>query len=185
MTLSLSDTFDKRRFLLDEPRLRKVVEVATKRLNKGGHHCKVEYKLERKDSSEYSTGDIDEVLSESNVGSTRIRVLIVGVQATGNVISLRFAVGTMSAPSFVSLSIKGDDRDLVMLVGADLREYIDAEILVRHFPTRSFAIVPAILCYYSMILLRSDKPSSSALPSVNDVLKNPDLSVKLNYRSEE
>ena len=62
MALSISDTFDKRRFLLDEARLRKVVELITKRLNKGESTTKIEYEVTREDRSEYTTSDIDEIV---------------------------------------------------------------------------------------------------------------------------
>lgn len=180
MTLSISETFDDRRFLLDEAKFRKVVELATKRLHRTALGSKIEYEVERKDGSNYSTSDIDEVLSESDIESTRIHKLAVLVRGATLDVGVIFDVGEFArAP--VRLSIKGDNRELVMLTGADLREYIDGEILVRRFPTRWFAVVPVIVSCYLIAFSVRDNPSSSALPSISDILKNPDLAVKLNY----
>jgi dolichol kinase len=184
VALSIIETFGAKRFLLNETGLRKVIELIATRLNKGEADPRIQYELTRQDRSEYKTKSIEEVLSDRNTGPTRLQNLKVYVNfgGVGTRVALFFDVRKENVPVF--FSITGDDREMVMLLGADLREYIVSEIIVKRKPIRWIAIPLAIIWYYLMrffITLPQPRPASPALPSASEILKNPDLAAKLNY----
>lgn len=179
MAVSISDSFDDKGFLLDEVRLRKLAEVMSKRLGEP-----VLYFIARKDQSQFDTANIDDVLSESNSGSTAIsRLQIVAVGGIKNVnAQVTFRRAGYSHP--VELELRGEDRELASLIAGDIREYVDSEIITKPFHTRWLSFPAAVVFAYLLkVLFRvmGLGPFGNDAISEETALKSSDLAVKLNY----
>ena len=130
-----------RNFLLDEGKLRKLVDVLDQFCRKKEPHARLEFTVYRQDDSYYVTSTVDEVLSDDNAGGKGVSALVIDLIAPTadpdekkeprRLSRLRFR---LQRDSRIDYSISDPDRDWCFLLAEDM----DAQ-LQRTFRPRRFA----------------------------------------------
>lgn len=162
-------------FILDEGKLRKVVDLIESRIG----DTSLIYKVYRGDSYSYETSVIEDVINEDNEDWRAITKLQLLVKRTG---SLEFSLTFYEA---VSIYITGDNRDSVFLIYSDLREYINNEVISRSpisgktSQTISFIFLIAVMAILFFIL--GESISKRGASSIQAALEATDIIEKIDF----
>lgn len=168
----------KKGFILDEERLRKIVNIINKRLQEQDQNFHVGFKVYRADDFYYTTDNIDTILSEENLPWEKIRELIITAEYDQIVtISLDFDIY-----DYTRLKIEGEDRDFIYLLFSEIKTYASNEvnvvrpIRINPLPILITGMIAMLLLFYYMI---------SSMPSIyGDIsISNETLTIedKLDY----
>jgi hypothetical protein len=141
-------------FLLDERRLQRLASTITDRLRKASIQSNVEFDVYRSDHAKLRTGELKELLSEPNTPASRIERIVLSLSPDEPIqVTLDFEVGRG-----VSVTLAGQDRDLVLLLSGDLKNYIEHEIakkrsVIRHLtsPKAGWLGFLALMALYPFI----------------------------------
>ncbi|WP_341939617.1 hypothetical protein [Marinimicrobium sp. C2-29] len=167
-------------FLLDEVKLRKIVDLIESRTGRST----VEFKVHRGDSYSYVTSNADDVADEDNDDWRAITKLQISITED----SPKFFMLTFSEKG-ISLHISGEDRDSVYLIFSDLRGYINNEVLTKFpFTDHAWWVLSRVLFVGSFLAVtyfvfddQINKNPSHAIKA----LESNDISAKLNYLISE
>ena len=162
-------------FVLDEGRLRKIVDLIEKRIS----GIPVQFKVFRGDSYSYETSAIEDVINEDNEdwrAITKLELLI--KQGEDFQFKLAFSEGT-------SLYITGNDRDSVFLLYSDLKEYLNNEVQTRApLSEKGARIISTLFLVIVMSVIMYPMLSSIANKDhdlIQAALKSTDVNEKLNF----
>jgi hypothetical protein len=178
-------------FLLDETRLRKLKDIIESRETRRSD-SKLLYRISRGDSYSYETESVDDVVNEDNEDWRRITRLDLKISYPephhAKEDDLRFIL-SFSDKDGCELHIAAEDRDRVLLLFSDLRDYIQHEITVTRTidPENSRFLgmfislgIITILALTVLYLIVQVEPET-----LKQALKNPDISAKLNFLIEQ
>ncbi|MEW6531014.1 MAG: hypothetical protein AB1473_09275 [Thermodesulfobacteriota bacterium] len=112
-------------FLLDEERLRRIVDIINRRASKADPHVSAMFLVFKADSYTYETDRIEDVISEDNADWRRITRLEIRVEHEDD-LDLKLAFFDKGSTA----RLVGQDRDRVYLLFSDLREYLKNEVNV-------------------------------------------------------
>lgn len=163
-------------FLLDEGKLRKIVDLIEHR---NGDESIV-FKVFRGDSYSYETQSLEDVINEDNDDWRSITKLQISLAEEH---PLEFHL-TFSDEG-LSIFITGENRDSVFLIYSDLREYFNNDVLKKPpMSEKTGGLVAMILMLSSMaiVFFFSFSDQMNKDPSVvRAVLDSNDLHEKINY----
>lgn len=111
-------------FLLDEQKLRKIIDVITEHSKRLGIPFFIKYKLFREDASFYETKDIDEILTDDNTLSKKIRKIDISLfpeDSKKDILFLSFARGGNAS---VFLEVEYTDKQWCFALVDDLETQI-------------------------------------------------------------
>ncbi len=129
-------------FRLEEPNLRKIVEVLQKHASKLGERTYVKFHVHREDDSFYETRDLEQVLSDENCRGKRIKQVLVAIvyenkrqmhEVTGEETDrpaayISFALTSEKKKDTIRFSAREKSRDWCFLLFDDMRTQIDRVI---------------------------------------------------------
>lgn len=163
-------------FLLDEGKLRKIVDIIESRTGKSSS----KFKVFRGDSYSYDTSSVDDVVNEDNEDWRAITRLQIKLSDEN---PLEFKL-TFSDEG-MSIYITGEDRDAVYLLFSEIREYAKNDVLqlapmsekTGRIVSLLFMVAVMTFFMYSMLEPQINKDSSI----VQAVLESSDTNKKLDY----
>ena len=189
-------------FLLDERGIKKIHQILVKRLASLKEPPAPKFTIYRLDSFSYTTTDIQELFNEENSKTDRIIKLKLSAETSfissekslGSLVlefdrSPNIAFPTISRPN-TTLTIEGEDRDLVGLLFSDLKGYLSNEINVFHGVAQtivsqgSFWLGSLLFLGYPLIrilTLTGQAKRTASIDFVNRVLQSNDTNEKLNF----
>ncbi len=158
-------------FILDEGKLRKIVELINNRYPPE----MLSFSVYRGDSYSYSTKDVNHVIDEDNDDWRAIAQLEVLIDTEEVNLKLIFSERNFS------IRITGSNRDTVFLLFSDLKEYINSEVLShkkRDYEAilffTSISVLLPLAAYYFM-------ERTNGNLSQEAILASDDMTAKLNY----
>lgn len=169
----------KRGFFLAEEALIKLDDIIRKRLMGADPNASLQFKVYRADGMLVEFDNPSAVAAEEN--SSRNAIMRVEILSAGMVykLSLRF-----DTKENTDLAIEANDRDLAYLLAADIKDYVNSEVLkFRSFSfdsaMSSRSIFPFLLLLWLFISISGIKESPKA-EAVAAVLASSDVHAKLN-----
>ncbi|MFZ2634452.1 MAG: hypothetical protein WA081_06140 [Desulfosalsimonadaceae bacterium] len=171
----------KQGFLLDEERLRKLVNLIDQRLSKAEPPIKQNFRVFRADSYSYETTNVDDIVNEDHADWRRITRL----QLEANR-EKEFEFELTFSEDGTSLKLNGDDRDQVYLLLSDLREYLKNEVNtcvhISRDTRRILSLVLPILLISVFVALAFWKiPDTPSSEDIQRILNSNDLEEKVNF----
>ncbi len=127
-------------FILDEGKLRKLIEVLTEYSKKKDYECDFRFMVKRSDNSEYSTDSIETVLKDDNIKRKEIRELTIllkdkGEQSRYNLkteCNIEFSVKEPSPyTSPVKYSVKDENEKWAFSLAEELDAYISRTLVYK------------------------------------------------------
>lgn len=169
-----------RGFLLDEEKLRKLVNIIDQRLSKSNPPVTYIFRVFRADSYTYETDNIEDVINEDHSDWRRITEL--QIEASQN---KEFEFKLMFSNEGTSLNVIGNDRDQVYLLLSDLRDYLKHEVntctnISQKSRRVTSAILPMIILYLFMSIFLW-KTTISNKAEIQNALDYQEIKQKLDY----
>lgn len=165
-------------FFLSEENLTKIDDIIKKRFNFSGNEPTLLYEVYRFDDALIYYSSIKDVVSEENSKRNRIKKLNIKCQEGNDSLYLCFEQGGAT-----KLDLSADNRDTALLLTADLKEYLNSEVLVKRlsFILRAFDH----RMFFPIMLLVSMLPIAISI-FVTPEMPNIDISTatiadKINY----
>ncbi|MFC1950744.1 hypothetical protein ACFLWD_03695, partial [Chloroflexota bacterium] len=161
-------------FLLDEPKLRKIVDVLKERSKKLPYKAYMEFYVEREDDAYYITRDLDEVLQDENTTGKSIRLLTIEIMKSdsdqvkkqkppGENKPLVFIGFAPKAETKVRLSVTCEIRDWTFLTADEIDSQIKRTLHKRKIQWLKYSdfCLAALVVYLGIFL------SSFFIPSLS------------------
>jgi len=146
--------------------------------------CIISYEVTFNNSNVYTTGLLDDVVSEEN--STTKNITKLEISATiENEFSLKI---NFEKDEKIKLSMTGENRDLTFLLFNQMKTYIDNEIAIvrrwKHSSDMYFFVVTITLIFVVVAFLGPMIQSEIRSVDITGVLATDDLGEKLNFLIE-
>jgi len=110
-------------FFLSEQSIKKIIDLISSRV---GEDLALTLTVIRADNAKISYGGISELIQKEENSPTE-KILTLEIESQGSVTQLKL---TFERGEETSLRIESEDRDVALLLAADLRQYIRNEVLV-------------------------------------------------------
>lgn len=136
----------KKGFLLKKEHISKIENAIKHRLEMWGISQNIIYKVYRCDSYYYYTSSIQKVFDEENSKKDKIKKLC--ISSEGEQIKINFIFDGQDG---LSIQIESQDEDKSYLLYNDLRDYLEAEVLVSRSPKHPREII-VIICSLLVLL---------------------------------
>ena len=158
------DTEFKRGFILSEENLAKIDDIIRKRLESSSNDFSLKYEVHRTDDALITYQVSSEVIEEENSKRNCINGVTINAKSNGNKLQLIFRQG-----SDTKLVLEAEDRDLALLLTADLKEYLNSEVFVRKFSklvrlldSKNFFLFFMLIAFLPLVLFTMfiDQPDS-------------------------
>ncbi len=163
-------------FLLDEARLRKIVDIITNRIRESF----IRFKVFRGDSYTYITSNINDVICEDNEDWRAITKLQIKLCKES---PLEFNMSF--SEEGVSLYITGEDRDTVFLLLSEIREYAKNDLLRRPPLTeraiKNAGIVLVLITTAFMVITVGTHNFQTDSTALKEILETSNVNDKLNF----
>ncbi len=173
IAISVSENFTRRPFTLSAGGIEKIYKIVGARLD-----GKPAFDVEYINGTKLHDVDLERLLSDENSKRRSIeRLTCYFESAQSDRFDLKFDA---HGPTPIQLTVTSTDRDRVWLTVEELQDYVSNE--VARFPphwTKRLGVpcAAAALCW----LVSRFAPPSRQLSSLTEVIKSPDVNVKLNY----
>ena len=168
-------------FLLDEEKLRKIVNIIEQRLLRTESQIPHSFKIFRADSYSYETKNLEDIIHEDNTNWKRIeKIEITANKGDGFNFRLVFSgEGT-------SICISGSNRDQVYLLFSDLREYLKNEVNIcmvipKELDSFIYTFFPMLMFLALIFLIYKIDSSLPTMEEIRKTTNSSELHEKLNF----
>ena len=165
----------KKGFLLKKEHISKIENAIKHRLEMWGISQNIIYKVYRCDSYYYYTSSIQKVFDEENSKKDKIKKLC--ISSEGEQIKIDFIFDGQDG---LSVQIESQDEDKSYLLYNDLRDYLEAEVLVNRSPKHFreiLVIISTLLVFLMFITMALSIPGGESSESVLE----KSIDEKINY----
>ncbi len=115
-------------FVLSEENLAKIDDIIKKRFDFSGLPPQIKFEVHRTDDALITYETISDVVSEENSKRNKVRQLVIKCSNKSDLLKLNFEHGEPT-----SLNLSTEDRDVALLLTADIKEYLHSEVLIKKF----------------------------------------------------
>lgn len=165
----------KKGFLLKKEHISKIENAIKHRLEMWGISQDIIYKVYRCDSYYYYTSSIQKVFDEENSKKDKIKKLC--ISSEGEQIKINFIFDGQDG---LSVQIESQDEDKSYLLYNDLRDYLEAEVLVIRSPKHAREVLVIICAAAVLIMFIAMTLSIPGIESAESVLEKS-IDEKINY----